>query len=99
MSKHIVPDGQQFEDDCYCQEGCVLMEAHDVCEVPAPLTSNQRSLVEELRGLLNAAWLLGLFRDCVPGTVGGQLREEVDATLKRTADVVTATPDGDDDGR
>jgi hypothetical protein len=45
----------------------------------------------EAEGLLRAAWLLGLFRDCVPGTVGGQLREEVDAALKRAADSADAT--------
>lgn len=26
---------QQFPDDAYCDEGCVLMGKHDVCEVPS----------------------------------------------------------------
>jgi hypothetical protein len=35
-SAPLVTDGNEFAEDCYCEEGCVLMGPHDVCVVESP---------------------------------------------------------------
>jgi hypothetical protein len=77
MSDRNILTKEQFDEGCYCEDGCVLMGQHDNCEVA--MANDQSLIVDVLAYLKQQHATEGLLKDVLEK--GGVIFTETDQPI------------------